>query len=278
MTGWIIFGIVLLVLIWIFTRSVTITGIYDKNPELRIRILCFTLVKVPPDPEKQRRKAEKKARKEAAKARKEAKKQYKEYQKTHNGANHRLLELAEEENKAADGNTDSGDTAKEPDKEKQEDTAPQKTKAAKASKEKPPKKKSKLPDISFDMIRDYINSASPPIKRLFKKIRITDLYIDWVIGSEDAAATALKYGGICAAIYSLLEFLKAFFSVKIREVNIEADFEAEKDDIFAYITLKLRISTAIGCVMWLAVRVLKTYLRYNGKQTKAAPRRRRARA
>jgi len=132
----------------------------------------------------------------------------------------------------------------------------------------------KLPDISLDMIKDYIESASPPVKRLFKKIRIRDVYIDWVVGSGDAAVTALKYGGVCAALYPAFEWIDTYLDAKIKEINIEADFDAEKDDIFAYITLKLRISTALGCVIWLAFRVLKTYLKYNpaaGKKPKARP-------
>jgi hypothetical protein len=278
MTGWIIAGSILLVLILIFAQSVKVTAIYDKNPEVRVKILFFTLVKVPPDPEKQKKKAAKRAAKEEKKRKKEERKaaiKAAKEAKKHPHGNRALLNIAEEEEKTS-GDKPTEGTGSGENAESAENT--QDKGAAKGKKFKPPKHKKKLEIPGFDMIRDYIASASPPIKRLFKKIRIRDVYIDYVVGSDDAAKTALKYGGICSAIYSLSAFLRTYMDTKVKEINIEADFSAEKDDIFAYVTVKLRISTAIGCVIWLAVRVLKTYLKYNKSaapkaktKTKASP-------
>ena len=275
MTGWIIFGCILLVLIWLFTRSVTVTGVYDSNPELRVKILCFTLVKVPPDPAKQKRKAEKKAKKQAKAAQKAAKKAAKQ-----SGADRQLPAAQSGDNSGGDtGASDSPESIGDPGDNKAA-AAAEKPSGKPGRDAKRGKKKSLLSGISLDMIKDYVLSATPPIKRLFRKIRIRDVYIDWVVGSPDAAATALKYGGICAGIYSAVEWLKFIFDTDIKEINIEADFNAEKDDIFAYGTVKLRISTAVGCAIWLAFRVLKTYSKYNSKKpahkgrpkTKARPR------
>ena len=261
MTGWIIFGSILLVLILIFAQSVKVTAIYDKNPELRVKFMFFTIVKVPPDPEKQKKKAAKLAKKEEKKRRKEEKKAAKEARK-HPSYNSALLRMAEEEN-AADKQTESqessGSGAKAESAKGADAGETAKEKPAKAKKKKKPKRDYPL----IDMILDYIRSASPPIKRLFKKIRIRDVYIDYVVGSDDAAKTALKYGGLCAAIWSLIGTLRTYMDTDVREVNIEADFSAEKDDIFAYLTVKLRLSTAIGCALWLGIRVLKTFLKYN---------------
>lgn len=263
MTGWIIFGCILLVLIWLFTRSVTVTAIYDKSPELRVRFLFFTIVKVPPDREKQRKKEARKKAKQEKLALKEAKKAAK-LQHAHGNR-----ELLAETDRGSDSEAQESGASARSEQAPEENAAPEENsgKTAKAEKVKKPKKK--MPAIDFNMIRDYINSASPPIKRLFSKIRIRDLYIDWVVGSDDAAVTALKYGGICSAVYSGVEFLKYFFSTDVKEINIEADFSAEKDDIFAYVTVKLRVSTAIGCALWLAFRVLRTYLKYNKAPAKA---------
>lgn len=225
MIGWIIFGSILLILILILSVSVTVTAIYDENPEIRIKILCFTIVKVPADPKTLEKKKQKQRKKEEKERRKLAKQQKKA------GAGPETIEPA-------------GKTPEE------------------TAKVKAPKKK---PDISLEMIMDYVRSASPPIKRLFKKIRIRDVYVDWVVGSDEAGKTALKYGGLCTAFYSLREWLTTYFDAKIKEINIEADFQAEKDDIFIYATWKLRIGSALGCVLWLGVRVLKTFLKYNSK-------------
>ena len=265
MTGWIVFGCIMLFLIWLFTRHVTVTAVYDRDPEVRVKILFFTIVRVPPDPVKQKKKADRKAAKEAKKAAREAEKAAKQRK----GYNSALLKMAEEEERQ---NAEESDTEQKASESTEQSSGKTSKKADKNGYKPPKKKKGGLPDISFDMIRDYIASASPPVKRLFKKIRIRDVYIDWVVGSEDAAKTALKYGGLCTAFYSAAEWLRAYMDAKIREINIEADFDAEKDDIFIYGTLRLRISTAIGCALWLGFRVIRTYLKYNGNNKTVNPR------
>jgi len=262
MIGWIIFGSILLILIIILAQSVKVTVIYDANPEITVKILCFTLFQSPADPktlEKKKRKKQKKEererKKQAAEAKKAARKQKKK------------TEVTTEPNEATAGN-ESTEHSESSEETKAADTrkAAAAPEPVKTKKDKKPKKKL---DLDFQMIMDYVRSASPPIKRLFKKIRIRDVYIDWVTGSDEAGKTALKYGGLCTAIYSMQEWLTTYFDTKIREINIEADFQAEKDDIFMYLVLKLRISTLLGCVIWLGVRVLKTYLRYNKKPAPA---------
>ncbi len=255
MTGWIIFGAVVLFLVWLFTRHITVTGVYDAHPELRVRVLFITLVKVPPDPAAVRRKEEKKRRK-AEKERKKAEKQ-----------------AAREPGKAGDGmNT----TLPASDSAAPENKAPAGTDKKPAIAEKHAHGKEKSgPGLDVGMMTDLIKSAAPPIKRLLRKIKFRDVYIDCVVGSDDAAVTALKYGGYCAAIYSLTELIRTYFDSHIREVNIEADFSAEKDDIFAYGTIQLRISTALGCALWLGVRVLKTYTKHNSPKDNGQKKRKR---
>ncbi len=238
MIGWIIAGSILLLIMLLLFQSVTVTAVYDKKPEVTVKYIFFTIFKIPSKPKKKKKRKKKKS-------------------KSENKAEEPVTE-----NKASDG----GDTASG-----QEESSTGAKEEKTPDKGKPPKKKKagfKLSDIDLEMIKDYVESASPPIKRLFKKIRVRDLYIDYVVGSDDAAKTAIKYGSICAVVYSTIKWLTTYFNVKPKEVNVEADFKAEKDDIFAYCKVKLRVSTAIGCVLWLAVRVLKTYMKYN-KNVKA---------
>ena len=117
------------------------------------------------------------------------------------------------------------------------------------------------------MIMDYVRSASPPVKRLFKKIRWYNIYIDWVVATDDAAKTALTYGSICSFLYPFFEWLTTYFTAHVKEINIEPDFSKEKSDIFIYFVIKLRLSTALACVIWLGVRLIKTYFKYNNQPT-----------
>lgn len=239
MIGWIIFGSILLVIIFLFTRHITVTAVYDEHPEITVKYLFLTLFRLPPRPKKKR----KPKRKSTVKTKAEPIKEKDGEEKSDSEAE---PQAEETESPEGEKTADSGSTAPKA--------------SAKAPK---PKTGFSLSDISLEMIKDFVDSASPPIKRLFKKIKVRDLYIDYVVGSDDAAKTAIKYGSLCALIYSTLKWLTLYFDVKVKEVNIEADFKALKDDIFVYTTVKLRISTALGCVLWLAVRVLKTYLKYN---------------
>lgn len=240
MTGWIIFGSILLLLIFLFTRHITVTAVYDKNPEITVKYLFITLFRLPQKPKRKKKRKRKKEKELKAEPIKEVSGE----------------EKSKEESEAAEAETDTKEEATS------EESAPPKDSktAAKGAK---PKSAFSLKDIDLEMIKDFVESASPPIKRLFKKIKVRDLYIDYVVGSDDAAKTAIKYGSLCAVVYSALKWLTLYFDVKAKEVNIEADFKAPKDDIFVYTKVKMRISTALGCVLWLAVRVLKTYLKYN---------------
>ncbi|MGN0656704.1 MAG: DUF2953 domain-containing protein [Ruminiclostridium sp.] len=237
MTGWIIFGSVVLLLVLLFTRPVKVTAIYDANPEVTVKFLCFTIFRIPAPPKKRKKPKKKKQEKQAVTAQNE---EPEAAGQEAEGEGEQTVKAAEKSEKAGEAGT------------------AQKAKKAKLS----------MPEFDLEMIIDYVKSASPPVKRLFKKIKFRNLYIDWVVGSDDAAKTAIKYGAGCAAIYPLMEWLTTYFDVIPREVNIEADFSAEKDDIFAYCTVSLRISTALGCGFWLLFRMAKTFLKYNSKNSK----------
>lgn len=249
MTGWIIFGSIVLFFVWLFTRHAVVTAVYDKNPEVTVKFLFFTVFRLPENPK--RKKKEKKKRSKKKKAAEEP------------------LNTEEAVSETKDPEASDTETAVSSETAEASET--------KKKKVKPKKEKKKL-DIDLGMIMDYVRSAAPPIKRLFKKIKFRNVYLDYVVGTDDAAKTALKYGGLCAAIYPVIEWLTTYFDFEAKEINIEADFSAEKDDIFAYGVIKLRVSTALGCAIWLLVRVIKTYLKYNKAEpvkVKAKPKPRR---
>lgn len=237
MTGWIIFGSIVLLILIVLWQSITVTFVYEKELDLKVKFLGFTVYDINAEPKKKKEKKQKK------------KKPVKEEQKSETTA-------VTEESTQADL----------PVEEKEE--AKQEAPADNGKKAKKPKKKL---DLDLEMIMDYVRSAAPPLKRLFKKIRWYDIYVDWVVGSDDAAKTAITYGSVCAFLYPLFEWLTTYFTARVKEVNVEADFSKEESDIFAYFVLKLRLSTALACVIWLAVRVLKTYLKYNQQPTPAKP-------
>lgn len=231
MSGWFIFGGVVLLLVLLFTRSVVVTAEYDeKKLDVKVKYLFITLYPRKP----KRKKSPKRKKRKSAEAR-----------------------LTNE--------PDEAESVEPPEEPPEREPAGGEIKKARS--EKVPKKK-KEKKFAFDLaqIMEYVRSASPPVKRLFKKIRVSDLTIDYVVATDDAAKTAIKYGTVCAALYPAIEWLTTYFTVRVRRVHVEADFSEEADDIFAYCKIKLRVSTALGCILWLGVRVIKTYFKYQKKQ------------
>lgn len=242
MTGWIIFGSIVLLILIVLWQSVTITFVYEKELDLKIKFLGFTVFDINGKPKKEKKKKKPKKQK--------IKKSQKEQS---------ISRSPSQPVKS----TETDLPLKEKESISEESEAPSEKKVKKPKKEKP--------NIDLEMIMDYVRSAAPPLKRLFKKIRWYDVYVDWVVGSDDAAKTAITYGSICAFLYPFFEWLTTYFTAHVKEVNIEADFSKEESDIFAYFVLKLRLSTALACIIWLAVRVLKTYMAYNQQPTPAKP-------
>lgn len=243
MTGWIIFGSIVLLLVWLFTRSVTVIVDYENKLDIKVKFLFLTLY--PTNPRKRKSAPEKKR----AAAEKE-----------------KSPDSDEQENADDSPDWSGKNTQNEGDK-----PTAQKGKKGSATKGKKSGQK-----FAFDLgqIMEYVRSASPPVKRLFKKIRCYDLYIDYVVATDDAAKTAIKYGTVCAFLYPVIEWLTTYFTVYAREVNVEADFSEEKDDIFAYCRIKLRVSTALSSALWLGTRLIKTYLKFKseprGERTQTA--------
>ncbi len=240
MTGWIIFGAIVLFIAVILWQSVTVTFVYENKAEIKVKFLFFTIYPMKPKKKKKPKKSQK-GKKNKAKA---------------------------DIPKSGEAET----AAPKPKAEEKPAETAQSEKNAKPKASKPKKEKFsfKLDSDTLDMVLDFIKSASPPIKRLFRKIRWYDVYIDWVVATDDAAKTALTYGGICSVLYPVVKCIETYFTAHIKEINVEADFSKEKSDIFAYFVLKLRLSTAVACALWLAVRVLKTYSKYAETLTPSA--------
>lgn len=231
MLGWIIFGSIILLIVLLLMQSVKATICYENGKlDLKVKFLFITLFPLKP------RKPKKTKRKKKAETIRE------------NAENKQVESPAPPTN----------ETPKRAAAESEN-----KSKSVKNSTIKP-----KTAGFDLDMIMDYVRNASPPVKRLFKKIRVRDLYIDYVVGTDDAAKTAIKYGAICAAIYPVIEWLTTYFSVQARDVKINADFSRETDDIFAYCVVKLRLGTALFCAIWFLIKFSKVYLKYNQTQQK----------
>lgn len=245
MNGWLIFGGIVLLLILLFAQSVTVTATYEEKLDVKVKFLFFTIYPTKP----KKKKSPKKRKKNNAVRKAEARETDGE------------RELSDESPEEAEA--PPGENAEAP------KDAGSRGKSAKKMHKKEKKEKKGL-GLTFAEIMEYVRSASPPLKRLFKKIRCRDLTVDYTVATDDAAKTAIKYGAVCAAIYPVIEWLTTYFSVWVRRIHVEADFSKKEDLVYAYCKIKLRVSTALGCILWLGVRVVKTYFKIkNPKEVQA---------
>lgn len=264
MIGWLIFGGIVLLIAILLALSATVVIDIEKGISVEIKYFLFKIF-VFPESEKKKKRREKKEKKKAARERKKQEKLKKKQDK--------LRKKAAKKNKAKKKSKETPPSVSEDKVAKPDSTAEK----AEKSEEKPNSDKKQGEDkaedkpkakIDFATIKGMIDSASPPVKRLLKKIRVNDVYIDIVVGGEDSAKVALAYGSMYAVICPVIEWLKSVITFKVEELNIEADFEKEKTDYFVHAKAKLRISTALSCGIWLLFRYFRFVMKNQSASSK----------
>lgn len=126
-------------------------------------------------------------------------------------------------------------------------------KPEKPKKEKHKKKKKEKDEIEFpktlidkaDFVLDIWRAADRPILRIFKGVKLHELYIDFIIANEDAYKCALNYGRISGAAYNVLGWLGVLFNVKLKTVDINAGFGLGKSRWDASGKLSVRPITVV---------------------------------
>ncbi len=265
--GWFIFlGIVLLIAIILF-MSVSVSIFIDNEIDIRVKYAGITLFYIDSDedPEKVKKKE---AKKKAKAKKKEEKKKRKEEKERLKKEKKRLKDLKKSVQADTTAQTsedeiqaDSAENA-ESGEEKKKKTPEEKQREKEAKRREKLAKKKKLEE-NIELVKLLVSSAGKPVKRLISHIRVNDLYIDITASGEDAAKAALNYGKINVAVHGLLSFLYQFVRLKVKEVNIDCDFESGKTDFMLYCKVKMRISTALGCGIWFLFRMLKLTLKKN---------------
>lgn len=253
MTAIIIIAAIALLIFFLLASFVTADLEYDEVFKFKVKYLCFTLAKNPLSPKekkKKERKAEKKKRKKEKKELKEKAKRDKLLAKKRKARN--KTAAAAKSTETAKKNTDTGDSA---------ETSPQpdmNTKKAKAGDKDKSEKEDKddKRKITPELIFRIFGKAKPHVKRIFKKIRISGVYVDATIGGEDAAKAAISYGVHCAAIDGLIAFLDNTVSFKAEKIEIRADFDLEKSVYYCKARVKLRMSTLLHSGIWGALAII----------------------
>lgn len=234
MSGWIIAGAIVAAILILLMTSVTVRFEYSDGLRLKINWLFLNLVQIPAKTRKMKRR-DKKAEKDVKSA-------------------------AVDEEKLSGETTDVRTGGAE---EKKSSPEPEKSPGKKAKKPKGSTKDSAdkltLKDIRA-LVKLVWDSLSKPLKRLLKATRIYDFRLYIVVGGEDAAKAAIRFGEVNIAAGSAVAFLDGNFTLKKPDYYITCDFLSEETRAECSFTAKLTVIAALAFLFWLAGRAVKNYL------------------
>jgi len=93
------------------------------------------------------------------------------------------------------------------------------------------------------------------IKKLLGHIKIRNICLNLVYGSDDAADTAIKYGEICSAVYPVLALIDTAGNIEFKKINVSSDFGSPT----AEFDISLKLRTRIFFMLMAAWRLYKKY-------------------
>ena len=241
--GWLIFIDILLIIVLALMLSVTVNVHLNDETRIKIRYAGITIFSVSPEDEKH-------------------KKQNKSKEKQKKSPDDKS------DNISADNENPVQNTESTPNKAKESKKTHKVGKKADNNGNNGLLSKLGLSgDISetIEFVKQLVESASKPIKRLISHIRVSNFYLFITASGEDAAQAAMNYGKINWLVHTALAVLYNTVKLNVKKIDITADFTSGKTEYELSCKVKLRLGTAIGCVLWLLFRTAKLYLKINSK-------------
>lgn len=86
-----------------------------------------------------------------------------------------------------------------------------------------------------------IKAVLERLKGSFRHIAIRRLCLDIKVATGDAATTAIEYGAVCAAVYPVLTLLDGIANIKMKSINVTADFNSGNSDFAFSVIIRVRI-------------------------------------
>lgn len=241
--GWLIFIDILLIIVLALMLSVTVNVHLNDETRIKIRYAGITIFSVSPEDEKH-------------------KKQKKSKEKHKKSPDDKI------DNISADNENPMQNTESTPNKaEESKKTHKVGKKADNNGNNGLLSKLGLSGDISetIEFVKQLVESASKPIKRLISHIRVSNFYLFITASGEDAAQAAMNYGKINWLVHTALAVLYNTVKLNVKKIDITADFTSGKTEYELSCKVKLRLGTAIGCVLWFLFRTAKLYLKINSK-------------
>lgn len=136
-------------------------------------------------------------------------------------------------------------------------------------KEKLTEKMDKLADI-IEKVKIVWGVSRGGLGRIFKRICIDGLVVDFVIAEGDAYDTAMRYGAVNAAVYNALNALRLLFSVDVKTVDIACDFDGKASVYDGEANICMRPATILGAALGILFGLAVNYRKLVGKKGEKA--------
>ncbi|MBP5207155.1 MAG: DUF2953 domain-containing protein [Clostridia bacterium] len=103
--------------------------------------------------------------------------------------------------------------------------------------------KLKNPDTAPEMIEQLYDMLSVIVEKFARRLHIKFFTLDATIGSDNAAKTAILYGGACSAAGMIASLLSQYTDAKNKKngIRIAPDFLAEKTAVSADVSAKIYV-------------------------------------
>lgn len=242
MTGWIIAGAIILFLLVLLMTSVKVRFEYSDGLRLKINWLFVKIVSIPAKTKKMKRR-DKKSEKDAEKAASSAEKA------EESGSPEEKKDIGGSEDKSGGKSADKS-SGKKSDKSKKPEKSDKSGKSG---------GKLTLKEI-YELVKLVWDSLNTPLRRVLKATRIYGFRLNIVVGGDDAAKAAIKFGAVNMAAGSTLAFLDGCFTLNGQDFNITCDFLSEETIAECEFTAKLTVIAALAFLFWLAGRFIRNYL------------------
>lgn len=112
-------------------------------------------------------------------------------------------------------------------------------------------------------VKELADEVVGGLRRVARSVVVDRLQLELVVASEDAAATAINSGRVCAVLYPALTAIQSVVRVRRRAVTVVPDYLAEKGRVQADILLH---GFSIRMV-WAAVRTLVSYVSLQSRKS-----------
>ena len=244
--GWLILIDILLIIVLALMLSVTVTVHLNDDTRIKVKYAGITIFSVSPEDEKLKKEKQKK------KKQKQNKKEEK------------AAETITKSEASANKKTDNPEEKTDKDKKENTDEKKEGKQGGLMS------KLGLSGDIgeTIEFAKQLISSACRPIKRLINHIRVNSFMLYVCAGGDDAAKAALNYGKINWLVHTAIGFLYNIVRLDVKKIDITTDFTSEETKYELSCKVKLRLGTALGCIIWLLFRLAKLYLKININSTK----------